>query len=98
MCLGMWHFWNQLESFENKVQNDFYRKSMFVGSLEALVLGEILPLYRRKGIFLAASHFPLLALMLCPFSGELCEDNLHTFPLISPSLEQWRNIHTKLYG
>lgn len=69
------------------MQNDFCRKSMFVGSLEALILGEISPLYRRKGISLAASHLPMLALMLCWSSGELCEGNLRTFPLIFSSLE-----------
>lgn len=53
----MWHFWNQLDSFENKVQTDFYRKGMFVGSLEALVR-EMLPLSRRKGTSFPASCFP----------------------------------------
>lgn len=54
----MWHFWNQLDSFKNKVQTDFCRKGMFVGSLEASVSGETLPLSRRKGISFPASHFP----------------------------------------
>ena len=54
----MWHFWYQLDSFENKVQIDFCRKVVFVGSLEASVSGETLPLSRRKGVSFAASCSP----------------------------------------
>lgn len=53
----MWHFWYQLDSFEKKVQVDFCRKGMFVGSLEALVSGETWPLSRRKGGSFTSSHF-----------------------------------------
>jgi len=53
----MWHFWNQLDSPENKVQIDLCRKGMSVGDLEALVPGKMLPLSRRKGISFAASRF-----------------------------------------